>query len=515
MEKTAVNSDSATPGDSSIPANQPTAARLPRWKRWLFRLGALAIGCMLFLLLELTCYLCGWGEPQLLEDPFVGFASTQPLFEHDPQAGIMRVADSRRNFFAEETFPAEKADGTFRIFCLGGSTVQGRPYSLPTAFPKWLEISLDQAGNGRRYEVINCGGISYASYRLVPILEECLKYQPDLFIVCTGQNEFLEDRSYAHIKESSAVWLKTVRTASRFRTFNLMRQLLGHRVDVDENAKPVLQADADPILNYHDSLKLYQRDPAWQSEVATHFEFNLRRMVAILQRKNIPLVFVQPPVNLADCRPFKSQHRDGLSAVQIERWQELMDLADTQVRSDLQLAVQTYRKAIDIDPQYALVWYRLGRCYRSLGLYSSAIAAFQQAIEHDICPLRMTSALRERLQTVAGETGTPLLNVQELFERESPHGLVDGRWLVDHVHPSVEGHQRVATALTETLLQSGHVRGTDGWPARRKAAFADHLATLDDFYFLKADRVLEAVHCWTTGASDGPPAAERFPHRAR
>ena len=50
------------------------------------------------------------------------------------------------------------------------------------------------------------------SYRLLLILEKCLQYKPDLFIVCTGHNEFLEDRSYAHLKER-APYLGPVRSA--------------------------------------------------------------------------------------------------------------------------------------------------------------------------------------------------------------------------------------------------------------------------------------------------------------
>ena len=63
---------------------------------------------------------------------------------------------------------------------LGGSTVQGRPFSIETAFSTWLELSLTAADPSRIWQVVNCGGVSYASYRLAPIVDESSCYKPDL-----------------------------------------------------------------------------------------------------------------------------------------------------------------------------------------------------------------------------------------------------------------------------------------------------------------------------------------------
>ena len=93
-------------------------------------------------------------------------------------------------------------------YCLGGSTVQGRPYAIETSFTTWLELNLRTADPRYQWEVVNCGGVSYASYRLVPILRELLAYEPDLFIICTGHNEFLEDRTYASVKARSGVRIR-------------------------------------------------------------------------------------------------------------------------------------------------------------------------------------------------------------------------------------------------------------------------------------------------------------------
>ena len=50
--------------------------------------------------------------------------------------------------------------------------------------------------------MINAGGISYASYRVAVVIKELARYEPDLFIIYTGHNEFLEERTYRTLIES-------------------------------------------------------------------------------------------------------------------------------------------------------------------------------------------------------------------------------------------------------------------------------------------------------------------------
>ena len=113
---------------------------------------------------------------------------------------------ARQGFFRPESFASHKGSREFRIFCIGESTVQGNPWGIETAFSTWLELSLRAADPSREWQVVNAGGISYASYRLSPIVAEVLQYQPDLLILCVGQNEFLEDRTYAPLRDAQPGW---------------------------------------------------------------------------------------------------------------------------------------------------------------------------------------------------------------------------------------------------------------------------------------------------------------------
>jgi len=78
-----------------------------------------------------------------------------------------------------------------------GSATYGRPFFDHTSFPGWLRAFLPRADPTRKWEVINAGAISYASYRIKGLMAELSRFEPDLFIVYTGENEFLERRTYA------------------------------------------------------------------------------------------------------------------------------------------------------------------------------------------------------------------------------------------------------------------------------------------------------------------------------
>ena len=176
--------------------------------------------------------------------------------------------------------------------------MQGRPFAIETSFTTWLELSLPAADPSRHWEVINCGGISYASYRLVPILREVLGYDPDLVVLYTGHNEFLEERTYGHIKRLPAPLAYAIHAASRLRSFTLLRERLLDR-DVDwagstSGVRPILSEEVEALLDYQGGLEAYQRDPSWRRGVIEHFYFNLRRMVHMCRYAAVPLWLVDP-----------------------------------------------------------------------------------------------------------------------------------------------------------------------------------------------------------------------------
>ncbi|MCA9091234.1 MAG: SGNH/GDSL hydrolase family protein [Planctomycetaceae bacterium] len=485
---------------------------------WLFRLLALSLALLPFLLAEAICWVFGWGEPILQHDPFVGFSSVQPLFELSPDGEHMQIAESRLDFFAMDSFPTSKSPNTRRIFCLGGSTVQGRPYSIQTSFPTWMKLALETAAPQTRWEVVNCGGISYASYRLVPILEEVLQYEPDLIVICTGHNEFLEDRSYAHIKQlpPSAMpvlqWMMKRRLvvigSTWLRTF--------HGAPAEVASPELLPTEVDAVLDYRDGLTMYHRDPGWHSEVQQHFEFNLRRMIARCHTADVPLLLLLPPSNLRSQPPFKSETTSGLSPGDREVAQRQHGLAIETAGTDLAESIDLLKQALSRNPDEARWWFQLGQMQFLHGDIPAARRSFVMARDLDTCPLRMTSPLEATLQAVVAETGVPFSNLHTLLEQQTASGILGDDWLVDHVHPGFDGQRLIGVHLVEQLAARGWCDMQDAdWKKKSSTRFAEHFADLDSSYLHRGQRALQNLRGWAAGKAEGPSAEERFPHRSR
>lgn len=493
----------------------PTPAR----RRWAFRLAAVLVGLAPFLAFEGLCAVFDWGRPGLHDDPFVGFRSVVPLFVRSADGSRYEIPKARQAYFCADSFGAQRADNEFRIFCLGGSTVQGNPFAIETSFSTWLEIGLEAADPTRRWEVVNCGGVSYASYRLVPILEEVLRYDPDLIILYTGQNEFLEDRTFDHVGRRGPLVNAALDAASRLRTFTLLREgylRLQGRSSADPPAsRPILPTEVEALLDYRGGLETYHHDPQRRRDVVAQYRFNVHRMVEMARAAGVEIVLVNPVSNWCESPPFKSEHRPDLSPQELEQWESLCEAARRHLRGmdyDVLEAARLFDEACQIDPQHAGGFYNLAKCYQAARKLDEARAAYLQAKEWDVCPLRILQPMNEAVLEIADQTGAPLVDAQALFQKRSTDGIVGGDWLVDHVHPSIEGHQLLADALAEKLISLGTLRPRPEWEQVRRKRYAEHFDSLDNLYFLKGQQRLAALRNWAQGRAkrlrpDGSGAA--------
>ena len=74
--------------------------------------------------------------------------------------------------------------------------------------------------------MINAGGISYASYRMVPLIKEALRFRPDLVVIYTGHNEFLERRTYSGLLDQGRALVTLRSILERLRIYRGLDLLL-------------------------------------------------------------------------------------------------------------------------------------------------------------------------------------------------------------------------------------------------------------------------------------------------
>ena len=149
-------------------------------------------------------------------------------------------------------------------------------------------------------------------------------------------------------------------------------------------------------------------------------------------------------------------------------------------KTDLPEAVGKLKAALAVDDRHAGTWYELGQCYRTLGLAAQAREALVRARDEDICPLRMLSPMEEALKRTVRETETPWLDAHALLEADCRQKILDGKWLIDHVHPTIPGYQKIADALVEKLAEEGIAQPADGLASRAHRVYQRHVESLGD-----------------------------------
>ncbi len=468
-------------------------------KLLLIAFGLLVAGLFL-VVVELTLALLGLGDADRFSDPYVGFESTTDLFSErslDDGTRAFATAEAKLEFFNLQSFPVAKAPGTYRIFTLGGSTTAGRPYDDQVSFSRWLERYLGAADPSRHFEVINAGAISYASYRVVVVMKELVRYSPDLFIVYTGHNEFLEERTYRELARQNAVrkWLRS--NLLRFRLARLVATAGGAG---RSSPGSILEEEVKTRLDVFSGLDAYHRDDELTSSILEHFTFNLEQMALVAGQHQVPLLFVAPLSNLKDFSPFKSEHSIELTPALDRRFASLLEQSRRHLADlDWETALALLLEARAIDPEFAEEHYRAGQAHFGLGDYAAARTAFVKAKDLDVAPLRALESIVDRVRERARLDGIPLIDLPALIEADSSerygHDIPGNEYLLDHVHPDLAVHSLIAERNVAFLSAEGVISASLS-EARRSAVFEGVVADLDRDYYARRDLNLGKVLGW-------------------
>lgn len=418
-----------------------------------------------FALLEVALLAIGITPAFEQTDPLAGFSGQSRLFTESKSASgnpVLVTAENRLAMFNRQAFLQDKPPGAYRIFCLGGSTTYGRPYDDKTSFAGFLRALLPEMDPSRQWEVINAGGISYASYRIELLIRELSNYEPDLFVIYTGHNEFLEDRTYASLIATPEPIRRAFGLTSRSRTFSLVQRLVGTR---PPSGRPeMLPEEVDALLDRSVGPSAYHRDDEWRAQVIAEFRTTLERFVELASEINAEVVFVVPASNLSDCTPFKSEHRDNLKSVELREFLASLHAGEESFKAGkFDEALSRFDHAIEIDRRHAAVHFLRGRTLIEVGDPAAARDAFLQAREEDICPLRAMEEIQQIVREVAERRKAPLIDFAAVLDRESEHGIPGADWFLDHVHPTIEGHRLLARELANELVARNIVKPRPSW----------------------------------------------------
>ena len=241
--------------------------------------------------------------------------------------------------------------------------------TTPLRLTGWLRKLLPHADPSRTWDVINAGGISYASYRVAKVMQELAEYEPDLFIVYCGHNEFLEYRTYRDLRTTFPGLTAVGGMLSHTRTYAVMHR--AWQADAATSTRrPTWQlpAEVETLLDNSVGPQDYHRNETLKQQIKHHYYLNLRRMVTMARGAGAHILLVVPASNLKDSSPFKSIGGSFLTQDQqrqIDHFYQSSDrLASVGQTED---ALTEIESALAIDPQIAALHYRHGQLLYSTG----------------------------------------------------------------------------------------------------------------------------------------------------
>jgi tetratricopeptide (TPR) repeat protein len=428
----------------------------------LFYALTLAVPLLFVCVLELVLRaINAWPEPSLF---------TTVMFRGQTYA-IMNPAVKSRYFARTAFSPGTSQDclllpkpaGTFRIFCLGGSTTVGYPYWFNGSFSSFLRDRLHRTFPERPIEVINLGMTAINSYTVVDMARELHRYQPDLLIVYDGHNEFYGALGAASRESLNAPrWLTALYLRLlHFRTVLAVREIVASIIG--EDAPSTTSRSLGTMMERLAWDKFVPYGSPTYARALEDFGGNLEELKHICAEHGIPLVLATQVSNLRDQPPFVSSDPGGHAG---ERMHALLDAGAKQYAlGHFDSALVSFRDALPFDTLHSDTYYRVARCLDTLGHTHEAELAYRRARDFDQLRFRTSSDFNNAILSAGNDSTVLVVEMEQVFREHSPDSLIGNALLFEHLHPRAFGQFLMAGAFARAMRERGLLAPRTGWAA--------------------------------------------------
>lgn len=386
--------------------------------------------------------------------PYAELRRSASIFAEVEESGrqVYRRTSHHRRILGNQGFLKNKPRTGYRVFLLGGSAAAGWPYSLGRYnIARFLERKLARLLPGREVEVINVAGGTFGSHRVKAVFDEIIGYQPDLILIYSGNNEFLERYVFQELDPPRA--LRHVAVARIL--WGLAGAFGQEAMHYDQDTYDHRDLASNRIAFAFGKSSVLRRDPEQFRELLTRYRRNIDYMVATCHERGVPVMLLTVPVNLKDWIPNASRHGMGLTGSMLDAWQERFREGFLRLeRGEFPAAIDSLRRALEFDDEHAETWYYAGVALLHAGDRGAAKEAFVAALARDAYPFRALPEMQESLRRIAELRGAPLVDIVSTLERLTPDGISGLDVLLDYVHPTIASQEAIATEILKAAAEA-------------------------------------------------------------
>jgi tetratricopeptide (TPR) repeat protein len=365
----------------------------------------------------------------------------------------------RDNYNKGHDLVVDKTKNVFRVFVLGGSSTAGSPFGYFASFSRFLLDALQhQARTGVHVELVNLG-VSGGSSTTARFLFERLAFlKPDLVIIYAGDNESYE--GYPIV--------------GRMRNLQLIQNTVTNIPSDNEGLINTIAAFADNNLysfryfayklmilrgssrqrwfkvNPRKDLEQPTRDESSIRAMAERYEANLSKIILKANEVGAQVLLLSQPANYFHVP-------SDFQSISPNRRQLLTELGEKyRSGSDILLAAS---QLLGDDPNNPLAHYYLGLTKLNKGLNKEAIEHLELAQEYDRRHLRYCPSYDGILARLSGlHSNAHFLDIRGKIRELVPDGIMDGRIVIDTMHPTIELNRFIALKIASDFFEALNIR---------------------------------------------------------
>ena len=404
-------------------------------------------------------------------------------------------------------FLVPKPKGTYRIFCLGGSTTVGYPYGYVGAFSTFLRDRLRRTFPDKSVEVINLGITATNSFTVVDIAGELVGYEPDFVIVYDGHNEFYgalgisSHETFGGYRWLTKLHLKLV----QFRTYVFLRDVLSGIAGIFRGPR-----DKDPEGTMMERLARGQYVPFGSKtyfDCLSIFRANLDELKSICTSRHIPLVIATQVSNLRDLPPFESGEFPGKTPEERSGFKSTFERGIGQLKNaHADSAYLEFHQLLKADSMRADVHFYIARCLDSLGRKQESREEYRRARDYDRLRFRTSTSFNTAIREAEDDSASVYCSdMERVFEENSPDSIVGKELILEHLHPNELGYFLMAKEYAHTMRNRALLASREEWGKRDTVSDSDlweerPVTVLDELCAQRRTEILTSAWPFTSGA---------------
>jgi tetratricopeptide (TPR) repeat protein/lysophospholipase L1-like esterase len=404
------------PGNPPAKSSDKNTIPVSKSKQRIFSVIAIALPIVFLILLELVLRIAGYGDNFAL---FVDHPdeNMEKYYVVNPEIGKKYFNKMEYSSPAKDIFLKKKPNDVIRIFAMGSSSVIGFPYANNLMFPRILHERLRDAYPGKKIEMVNTAITAINSFTLADFMPQILAQNPDAILYYDGHNEFYgafgagSNEAIFHSPTLIRMHLALLNYKVYQLTVNTVGKIAGifgslNSAEVKHGTlRTRMVKDAD--ITYGSEK---------YNEGIRNFKQNLEAMLSWAKQKNVQVFISDQVSNLHDMKPFQSIATGELKGAE--------------------------------------EYYNAAKKYEAQGDIAKAKENYILARDYDCIRFRASSDINKIIKELSDKYQDHFVPTVDLFNANSPNGIVGNNLLTEHLHPNIPGQFLLTESFYKAIVES-------------------------------------------------------------